>query len=69
MIELMETRGLLVPKKTGVKTRVKTRVKILSCLAGNESLTREELAKHLGISLKGVDWQSHSLRKKASLNA
>lgn len=53
--------------KTGVKTRVKTRVKILSLLRSNASMSREELAHQLGITVKGVDWQIAKLKQEGKL--
>lgn len=55
------------PLEGGVKTRVKTRVKILSLLRSNASMSREELAHQLGITVKGVDWQIAKLKQEGKL--
>lgn len=53
--------------KTGVKTRVKTRVKILSAIGEESTITREELAERLNITVKGVDWHIRKLKQEGLL--
>ena len=54
--------------ESGVKTRVKTRVKILDLLRERPSLSREELAEVLSISVKGVEWQLRKLKEEGALH-
>jgi len=53
--------------KTRVKTGVKTGVKILLLLRANKTMTREEMAQKLGISVKGIDWQITKLKQEGKL--
>ena len=53
--------------KTRVKTRVKTSIRILSILKENNSATREELAKKIGLSVKGIDWQINKLKQQGKI--
>ena len=54
-------------KKTREKTREKTRGKIMALIAANPSITTAELAKRLGITAKGVEWQIGKLKQKGVL--
>jgi len=58
-------------QETRVKTRVKTRVttggRIIEFIKANPSVTREELAHTLGLTIKGVDWQIASLKTSGAL--
>ena len=66
-------------RKTRVKTRVKTRMKtrvetkvetseaILNLIRGNPSITRKELATHLHLTMKGIDWNLNKLKKEGRL--
>jgi len=49
-------------EKTRVKTRVKTREKILQLIKENPMVSSAELAKQLGLSLKGIEWQLAQLK-------
>ena len=72
-----ETTGtpVVTDEKTGVKPRVKTRVKtgvktsvgILDLARSNPSVSREEMAKALELTLKGIDWQVARLKKAGHL--
>jgi ATP-dependent DNA helicase RecG len=59
------------PEKTRmiarVKTRVKTGVRILDLMRSNPTITREELAGALGLTIKGIDWQIARLKRKGGL--
>lgn len=46
------------------KTRGKTRGKIIALLTQNPEITREGLAKKIGISVKGIEWQLNKLKKE-----
>ena len=59
--------GVKTRAKTGVKTRAKTGVKILSLISENNTITREELAEQLGVSVKGIDWQIGTLKREGKL--
>ncbi|MDE0486278.1 MAG: winged helix-turn-helix transcriptional regulator, partial [Nitrospira sp.] len=48
-------------------TREKTREKIMALIAANPSITTAELAKRLGITAKGVEWQIGKLKQKGVL--
>ena len=58
-------------QKTGVETRVETRVKtgesIIDLIKENLSITREELAKQLNLTLKGIDWNLRKLKQDGRL--
>lgn len=54
-------------EKTRVKVRVKTREKILSILKATPYITINELAKIVGISQKGVEWQIAKLKKEGRI--
>jgi ATP-dependent DNA helicase RecG len=66
-------------RKTRVKTRMETRVKtrmetkvetseaILNLIRGNPSITRKELATHLHLTMKGIDWNLNKLKKEGRL--
>lgn len=45
------------------ETRVKTRVKIIELINNNPNITREEMAKELNLTLKGIEWQIKNLQK------
>ena len=49
------------------KTREKTREKILSVLKATPYITVNELAKIVGISSKGVEWQIAKLKKEGRI--
>ena len=46
------------------KTRVKTRVKIIEKLKTMPSITNQELASELGLTLKGIEWQIKKLKEE-----
>jgi ATP-dependent DNA helicase RecG len=50
--------------KSSEKTRTKTRTILLTLLNQNPTISRQELATTLGITLKGVDWQTQELKNK-----
>ncbi len=52
---------------TRSKTRNKTRDKIIQLIKRNPSITRQEMAKKIGITVKGVDWHIDVLRKEGKL--
>lgn len=52
-------------EKTRVKTRVKTGEKILDLIRGNQQITAAELAKALGLTAKGVEWNIRRLKEKS----
>ncbi|MCD4766873.1 MAG: putative DNA binding domain-containing protein [Methanosarcinales archaeon] len=54
-------------EKTREKTRKKTREKILSNLNETPYITMNELAKIVGISKKGVEWQMAKLKKEGRI--
>lgn len=56
-----------VPAETRVITRVNTRVKILAEIRANDLVTREELARSLNITVKGIDWQVAKLKREGVL--
>jgi ATP-dependent DNA helicase RecG len=62
--EITGKKGAEEPR---VKTRVKTRVKILELMRANPSVTRVEIAQHIGITLKGADWQIANLKKDGTI--
>ncbi|MEQ8766711.1 MAG: winged helix-turn-helix transcriptional regulator [Planctomycetota bacterium] len=49
-------------EKTGEKTREKTRDRILALIAEQPTITTAELAKHIGITAKGIEWQLGKLK-------
>ena len=49
---------------TRVKTRVKTRGKMMAVLRENPRLTTPELARLMGITVKGVEWNLAKLRRE-----
>ena len=53
--------------KTRVKTREKTREKILSLIGQNPEIAMHEVARSLGITTKGVEWQVRELKKSGHL--
>lgn len=53
--------------KSGVKSGVKTGEYLLSLIHENPSITRDELAQNLEITVKGVDWQITKLKKEGRL--
>lgn len=64
-LDLADKGGL--NEKSSVKTRVKTRVKILSAIREKSTITREELAEILDITVKGVDWHIRKLEQEGLL--
>ncbi len=54
----VETRG---------ETRVETREKILQLIGENKYITMKELAKEIGITEKGIEWQISQLKKEGVL--
>jgi len=68
--EVMDNKAndsLPAETKTRVKTRVKTGVKMVDIFKANASVTREELAIALGLTVKGVDWHISRLKAKGIL--
>lgn len=53
--------------KTVVKTKVKTSEAILTLIKGNPSITREELATHLHLTMAGIDWNLNKIKKEGRL--
>ncbi|MFH1751670.1 MAG: winged helix-turn-helix transcriptional regulator [archaeon] len=49
------------------KTREKTREKIIELMAGNPKITVTDLAKKIGISVKGIEWQTKQLKKEKTI--
>lgn len=47
---------------TGVKTGVKTGVRIVEMIRVHPTVTREEMASALGLTVKGIDWQIARLK-------
>jgi len=58
----METR-----MKTRTETKVETSEAILNLIRGNPSITRKELATHLHLTMKGIDWNLNKLKKEGRL--
>ncbi|MBI4396252.1 MAG: putative DNA binding domain-containing protein [Elusimicrobia bacterium] len=54
-------------EKTVVKTVVKTREKIIALIRQNPALTRAEIAKNTGLSVRGVEWNLDELKKQGIL--
>lgn len=54
-------------EKTRKKTRKKTREKIIQAIKENPNITVKELAKLIGITPKGVEWQLKQLREKGCI--
>ncbi len=48
-------------------TREETRNKILTLIAANPTITMRELAEHIGITPKGIEWQIRKLRESGRL--
>jgi ATP-dependent DNA helicase RecG len=62
----METR--MEPRvKTRMETKVETSEAILTLIRGNPSITRGELATHLHLTMKGIDWNLNKLKKEGRL--
>ena len=59
--------GVKTRVKTGVETRVKTGESILYLIKEKPSITREELAKQLNLTIKGIDWNLRKLKKDGRL--
>jgi ATP-dependent DNA helicase RecG len=53
--------------KTTTKTTMKTTVKILQLIKNNSKITREALAKEIGISIDGIDYNIKKLKKEGKL--
>jgi ATP-dependent DNA helicase RecG len=49
------------------KIRVKTREKIIDLIKNNPEITTGELAKELGITVKGVEWNIKKLKKEGGI--
>jgi len=49
------------------KTREKTREKILALIAANPTISTNELAEEIGITLKGIEWQLRQLKQAGRL--
>ncbi len=54
-------------KKTVEETRVKTRVKIIDLIKNNPEISTGELAKELGITVKGIEWNIKKLKQAGIL--
>ena len=54
-------------QKGSKKTTVKTTVKILQLIKNNPEITREELAREIGISIDGIDYNIRKLKKQSKL--
>ena len=50
-------------EKTGEKTREKTREKIVRLIQEDPTITTDQLAESLEVSVKGVEWQLNSLKR------
>ena len=50
-------------EKTRGKTREKTREKIVQLIRDNPTITMDQLAESLEVSVKGVEWQLNSLKR------
>ena len=50
-------------EESSPKTREKTREKIIRIISENPSITTDILAKELGITQKGIEWQITKLKK------
>lgn len=53
--------------KTTVKTKIKPRESIIDLIKENPSITREELAKQLNLTMEGIDWNLRKLKKDGRL--
>lgn len=53
--------------KTTVKTKIKPRESIIDLIKENPSITREELAKQLNLTIEGIDWNLRKLKKDGQL--
>ena len=53
--------------ETMVNIRVKTRVKIISLIKENPSITIQELAERIGLTVKGIEWNIKKLQEKGKL--
>lgn len=49
------------------KTREKTREKLIDLIKSNPKITTGELAKELGITVKGVEWNINKLKKEGGI--
>ncbi len=66
--ETREETGLTGAKQAQRATRKgTTREKILALLAANPAITTRQLAKEIGITPKGIEWQIRTLRKSGRL--
>jgi ATP-dependent DNA helicase RecG len=54
-------------QKTRMEIRVETSEAILNLIKGNPSITRKELATHLHLTMKGIDWNLSKLKKEGRL--
>ena len=59
--------GVETRVETGVKTRIKTGELILSLIKEKPSITRDELAKQLNLTIKGIDWNLRKLKNDGQL--
>lgn len=59
--------GAAVAEKTGEKTRKKTREKILDLIRQNPEITAAELAKKVGLTSKGIEWNIRKLKSEGCL--
>lgn len=53
--------------KTTLKTTLKTTAKIIEVIENNPSITRQEIAEALDITLDGVKWQLNKLKKEGTI--
>ena len=54
-------------QKDGAENVEKTREKMLALIKNNPTITADELAEKVGISIKGVEWQLKKLREEGTL--
>ena len=71
MFKATQKTGVKTKVKTKVKTTVKTKIKpresIIDLIKENSSITREELAKQLNLTIEGIDWNLRKLKKEGLL--
>ena len=65
MVSILRGRDLheKTREKTGEKTREKTREKIVRLIQEDPTITTDQLAESLEVSVKGVEWQLNSLKR------